>query len=538
MSSCTARTLQIKNPYSLLTPSSTIPSNDNNEENESDVTPVVSPMTPSDASQRRPSTSAQSRAVEASPRMSAKPKAQAFNVWRSPEKKSQPKTAAEKQYRLDTEQYPDLGKRMKRSKGAPPPPVVASEPDAGPSTSQNAGRLRGRRGRIIDPPVLGNFLPESVLPPDENSASSSNAAERQAAGSSPVPKVVLARPKVQQQQSEKTPTIAPNSPRRKLPIPRAKEESREVAVQGRDGGGDVEPENAEIPPSQDDEDQGFIIARSRKRRGGIGRVPRWATMSQEFAQKSPEIQSASSNSGRKQQPQVQALPRSPPQQQQQRQLRSRPQAPPQSQLRSPQSPMQERQRPQERPSPRQARQPPQRQPSEQQGRSPQQNRAPPQHSPHKNSHQPQQMQIFKPTPQHQRTPQQQQQQQHQAPVPVRGQPKQPLYAALLRSPQLPSVPRQNTPTPRQPLLQTPPRSPQQSQQRPSPYDLQQVYSQSQQSLQRRPSPYDLQQIYSQPRPLSSSCQINRNLNRNRNLNCNLNRNIPTPKCLATRLCHV
>ncbi|XP_070853832.1 uncharacterized protein [Drosophila suzukii] len=113
---------------------------------ESDVTPVVTTQQSED--QEKASPPVQQHALKPT-----------INVWLSAVENTQP----EANYNVDAEEYPDLGKRSKRCK-QPTPPLTNSN-DGGVISSPNiAQRLRGRRGRIIDPPVLANFLPEAVLP--------------------------------------------------------------------------------------------------------------------------------------------------------------------------------------------------------------------------------------------------------------------------------------------------------------------------------------------------------------------------------------
>ncbi|XP_039500565.1 protein FAM186A isoform X2 [Drosophila santomea] len=109
----------------------TIPSKDLFE---SDVTPVMTPTPQTDTYQPT------------------------VNVWRSPKETTQP----EANYNVSAEEYPDLGKRLKRAK-QPTPTMTNLENGA------TGSRLRSRRSRIINPPVLANFLPDSVLPTSSNS---------------------------------------------------------------------------------------------------------------------------------------------------------------------------------------------------------------------------------------------------------------------------------------------------------------------------------------------------------------------------------
>ncbi|XP_026838371.1 histone-lysine N-methyltransferase 2D [Drosophila erecta] len=80
------------------------------------------------------------------------------NAWPSPGEISQPDGT----YNVSIEEYPDLGKRSKRAKQ--PAPKMPNLENGSPGL-----RLRNRRSRIIDPPVLANFLPDSGLPTKSNS---------------------------------------------------------------------------------------------------------------------------------------------------------------------------------------------------------------------------------------------------------------------------------------------------------------------------------------------------------------------------------
>ncbi|XP_016980026.1 uncharacterized protein LOC108045264 isoform X1 [Drosophila rhopaloa] len=81
------------------------------------------------------------------------------NFWHPTAEIDQP----DSNYSVDTEEFPDLGKRLKRAKQATPP-LANSDNDEIILSPNSRRRFRGRRGRLVDPPVLGNFLPEPVRP--------------------------------------------------------------------------------------------------------------------------------------------------------------------------------------------------------------------------------------------------------------------------------------------------------------------------------------------------------------------------------------
>ncbi|KAH8373240.1 hypothetical protein KR009_008038 [Drosophila setifemur] len=125
------------------------------------VTPVMTPSTPGGSQEKLLATPSS---------QSDPPPPPPINVWQSTGKKED-KTDKVKNNRLSVEEFPDLGKHSKRSK-----PALVTSPDPALSKkatkSQSAAHKYRRRTGIMDPPVLGNFLPESILPPSPPSSSS------------------------------------------------------------------------------------------------------------------------------------------------------------------------------------------------------------------------------------------------------------------------------------------------------------------------------------------------------------------------------
>ncbi|XP_017067362.1 uncharacterized protein LOC108105357 [Drosophila eugracilis] len=127
-----------ESPKTIDSSIGTIPSNGHLE---SDVTPIMTP-TPQSEDQEKASFTVHLP----------------VHVWGSTEENTPP----DGNYNVDTKEYPDLGNRFKRAKQSMP--SVANLDDDETFVNSNPGpRFRGRRGRIFNPPVLANFLPDSVL---------------------------------------------------------------------------------------------------------------------------------------------------------------------------------------------------------------------------------------------------------------------------------------------------------------------------------------------------------------------------------------
>ncbi|KAH8320163.1 hypothetical protein KR074_008988 [Drosophila pseudoananassae] len=244
-----------------------IPSNGNREE--SDVSPVLTPST---------SFGSSVMGIPPRPPTSARP---SVNVWGSVESKDVAKASAGKKFKLNVEEYPELGTHTKRSKVAPSLGADSQQNSVSSGTSSNDGNLRLPRSRLVPAPVLANYFPDSVFPPAENTAGSSFVRET----------IPLPTPG-QQQESGKKPgavtsaTVSAHPPKRQVPNLKAmKESSKGLQGQVCHGGGDSDAEDAEIPPSQEEEDNdGFIVVKSRKRR--VVRVPSWGAMSHNSTPKS------------------------------------------------------------------------------------------------------------------------------------------------------------------------------------------------------------------------------------------------------------
>ncbi|XP_017099615.2 putative uncharacterized protein DDB_G0291608 isoform X1 [Drosophila bipectinata] len=207
---------------------------------ESDVSPIMTPST-IESSATPPRTSIFARPV---------------NVWGSIANKDDAKASAGKKFKLDAEEYPDLGQHTKRSKVAPSQGAVSQPKSTSCGTSLNdEGFPRNRR---IATPVLGHYMPQSVLPHAETSPNQQQEAEKKMPGA----------------------VTSATTPKRKVATAKNKKESSE-GLQGHvcHGSDGLEAEDAEIPPSQEDQDDdGFIVVRSRNKR--IVRVPPWGAPTQ------------------------------------------------------------------------------------------------------------------------------------------------------------------------------------------------------------------------------------------------------------------
>ncbi|XP_017056100.1 uncharacterized protein LOC108097985 isoform X1 [Drosophila ficusphila] len=136
---------QVQTAESQLQKSSSIGTIPSNGHLESDVTPIMTP-TPQSEDQEKDA------AVNLQPTVSA---------WRLTGENSQP----DENYTPDTEQFPELGKRLKRAKQ----PTPNSEEDVVILAPTPGQRSRGRRGRPYYP-VLENFIPKPVLPTVDNNS--------------------------------------------------------------------------------------------------------------------------------------------------------------------------------------------------------------------------------------------------------------------------------------------------------------------------------------------------------------------------------
>lgn len=99
---------------------------------------------------------------DVTPIMTPTPKAGVYkpnvNVWRLSKEVTKP----DRSFVVSAEEYPDLGQRPKRFKQRTP--RVRNQDDGG-----TVSCLASRFSRVKDPPVLGNFLPDFMLPKSSNS---------------------------------------------------------------------------------------------------------------------------------------------------------------------------------------------------------------------------------------------------------------------------------------------------------------------------------------------------------------------------------